>query len=220
MTNKEIYKVWAPEGAEWTEWVRPVPFVFMNNYNDKDEIHDFKVENIYCSIEDMNNAAIIIDMPEYESIEVGISLIKYGYRPIPVFNGVIEQDNSITTTNNHAFVSALTWGALELQRNNIKNDALPAFLLDRNRKMRYKMNPSVFDNSWDIYGQDLPSADYLKNHNIKNILIIGDFIQVDLKRILCKYQKEGLHIYYTDGYSDVKPIRLKMKLKEKKIRDD
>ena len=220
MTSKEIYKIWAPKGAEWTEWVRPVPFVFINYYNDNSEIQDFKTEKIYCSFEKMDNTIIIIDMPEYKSIEVGIALIQYGYRPIPVFNGVIEQDNSITTTNNHAFISALTWGALEIQKNTIKDDALPAFLLDQNRKMRYKMDPSVFDNSWDIYGQDLPSANYLRDHNIKNVLVYGDFIQVDLKRILCKYQKEGLQVYYTDGYSDVKPVKVKMKLKEKKIRDD
>ena len=31
MTNKEIYKIWAPNGAKWVDWVRPVPFVPIKN---------------------------------------------------------------------------------------------------------------------------------------------------------------------------------------------
>ena len=27
MIGKEIYKIYAPMGAKWTQWVRPVPFV-------------------------------------------------------------------------------------------------------------------------------------------------------------------------------------------------
>ena len=27
MTNKECYRIWAPIGKKWTDWVRPVPFI-------------------------------------------------------------------------------------------------------------------------------------------------------------------------------------------------
>lgn len=27
MTGKDVYKIWAPVGARWVDWVRPVPFV-------------------------------------------------------------------------------------------------------------------------------------------------------------------------------------------------
>ena len=27
MTGKDIYKIWAKEGAKWVDWVRPVPFI-------------------------------------------------------------------------------------------------------------------------------------------------------------------------------------------------
>lgn len=26
-TNKEVYKIWAPENSIWSGWVRPVPFI-------------------------------------------------------------------------------------------------------------------------------------------------------------------------------------------------
>lgn len=31
MEGRDIFKIWAPVGAKWTEWVRPVPFVTINN---------------------------------------------------------------------------------------------------------------------------------------------------------------------------------------------
>ena len=33
MIGKEIYKIYAPAGAKWTEWIRPVPFVAIDTYN-------------------------------------------------------------------------------------------------------------------------------------------------------------------------------------------
>ena len=30
MIGKDVYKVWAPYGEKWVNWVRPVPFNFMN----------------------------------------------------------------------------------------------------------------------------------------------------------------------------------------------
>ena len=45
---------------------------------------------------------------------------------------------------------ALEWGAAELSKIEIEDGALPAFLLDNNRLQRYKMEDSLFDNSWDV----------------------------------------------------------------------
>ena len=35
MIGKEIYKIYAPNGTKWTEWIRPVPFVAIDTYNRK-----------------------------------------------------------------------------------------------------------------------------------------------------------------------------------------
>ena len=35
MRGKEIYKIYAPNGTKWIEWVRPVPFVAIDTYNRK-----------------------------------------------------------------------------------------------------------------------------------------------------------------------------------------
>ena len=35
MLGKEVYKIYAPVGAKWIEWVRPVPFVGIDTYSRK-----------------------------------------------------------------------------------------------------------------------------------------------------------------------------------------
>ena len=68
MTGREIYKIWAPFRAKWVDWTRPVPFININN--------DFKIYNLneftYTSINYLKgyekNTAIIIDLPNEESI--------------------------------------------------------------------------------------------------------------------------------------------------------
>jgi len=214
MVGKEIYKIWAPENTKWTNWVRPVPFVAIDMYNRRNEFNDFGVpKNIYFDKE-IKNTAIIIDLPEYSSIEFGIALAKLGVRPIPVYNGTTEQEGALATTNNYIIESALIWGANELKKIEIAKDAKPAFLLDKNRTNTYKMNATVFDNSWDIYGQDLPSADYLKNNGIKSIIVIGDSIQRDLRKIVYKYQKKGIGIFLSNGYEIPKKVKVKLPLIE------
>ena len=33
MSGKDIFTIYAPNGAKWTDWVRPVPFVAIDTYN-------------------------------------------------------------------------------------------------------------------------------------------------------------------------------------------
>ena len=82
----------------------------------------------------------------------------------------------------------------------IEKDAPPAFLLDSNRMNRHKMNESIFDNSWDIYAQDMPSAEYLLNNGICKIIVISEKLQKDLKKILYKFQKKRIKIYLSSMY--------------------
>ena len=71
----------------------------------------------------------------------------------------------------------------------LKNDATPVFLLDNTRTNRYRAKESIFDNSWDLYKQDIPTAEYFKQNNISKIIIVADTIQKDLKKIFLEFQK-------------------------------
>ena len=97
----------------------------------------------------------------------------------------------------------------------LKNDANPVFLLDSFRTNRYRDREAIFDNSWDLYGQDIPSVETFKQHGIRKIIVVGNNIQKDLRRIFFKFQDSGIEFYLTDGYSPPKKVILKKTLKEK-----
>lgn len=209
MTNKEAYKIWAPYGKRWVDWVRPVPFVSMNEYTKKYNFSGMSMTDIDYIDKSFNNTAIIVDLPGVQSVMEGVGLAKEGYRPIPVYNGTIEQSGARATVDNQSVGMALMWGAEKLADINISDDALPVFLLDSNRLNRFKMKISVFDNSWDIYHQDLPSAEYFINNGILKIVVVGERISKDLKKIFYGFQKKGISIYLKKEYEMPKKVLIR-----------
>lgn len=218
---KQIYQTWAPAGKKWVDWVRPVPFMAIINSAGGCSFSDFTILDRNFIPEDLKDAAVIVDLPGMESIKEGLALAKAGYRPIPIYNGTMEQTGAKATVNNQSVAEGLVLGAsiLEEQRldgTEIKDDALPAFLTDSNRMNRFKRDISLFDNSWDVYHQDLPSADYFLKSGIRKILIIGeaastnklskDKISPDLKKILYPFQKKGITIYFMERYGTPQKI--------------
>lgn len=213
MRGKEVYKIYAPNGVKWTDWVRPVPFVAIDNYNRK-PIIDWTDRKAMFLEKYQLDTAIFVDLPGKESIELGIDLACKGYRPIPVFNGTDEQQGSQATTNTYLIESCLINGSEKLKNIKLEDDANPAFLLDRDRTDRYRAKESIFDNSWDLYNQDIPSAEYFKQNGINKIIVVADTIQRDLKKIFLKFQEKGIDIYITEGYSSPKIIKLIKTIKE------
>ena len=208
MNNKEIYKIWAPKNTKWVDWIRPVPFIGIGR-DYINEVHNYGINILKYSLEYEKNTAVIVDLPGKESIEEGLGIAKLGYRPIPLYNGPIEQKNSLATTDNYAITEALIWGTTELINMEFKEDANPVFLLDSNRMNRFKMDASIFDNSWDIYNQDMPTYKYFKNNGITKIIVVSEKFNKDLKSILYKFQKEGINIYFTNGLTEPKLYKIK-----------
>ena len=214
MRGKEIYKIYAPNGAKWTDWVRPVPFVAIDTYNRK-PIADWMERKAMFLKNYQQDTAIFVDLPGKESIELSIDLAYKGYRPIPIFNGTDEQPGSQATTNTYLIESCLINGSEKLKNIKLDNNANPAFLLDSYRTNRYRAKESIFDNSWDLYKQDIPSAEYFKQNGITKIIIVGDGIQRDLKKIFLKFQEKGIDIYLTDGYTFPSKVKLTKTIKER-----
>ncbi len=217
MTGKDLFRIWAPAGKKWTDWVRPVPFVGMSEYSKAYGMMNYSVPPIGFIDENCVRAAIIVDLPGAQSVEMGIALAKAGYRPIPIYNGTIEQAGARATVDNQSVGPALLWGATELRKIAISDDALPAFLTDSNRMNRYKMEVSLFDNSWDVYHQDLPSADYFLSNGISKIVIVGNTFSKDLKKILYGFQKKNIEIFLTDGYVAPKKVSIRRPLRDDKF---
>ena len=176
-----------------------------NDENAAEQMKEY-VEDKYNSDESFKETAIIVDLPGVKSVAEGISLAMAGYRPIPIYNGTIEQSGARATVDNQSVGMALISGAEKLADIDISDEALPAFLLDSNRMNRFKMEISVFDNSWDIYHQDLPSADYFIYNGIQKIVVVGERISKDLKKIFYGFQKKGISIYLKKEYEKPKKI--------------
>ena len=100
-------------------------------------------------------------------------------------------------------------GSFRTTKNKIKRRCFPVFLLDENRLNRYKIDSSVFDNSWDVYYQDLPSSKYFLNNCIDKILVRANKINKDLSKILFDYQKNNIKILFTNGFEPIKEIKIK-----------
>lgn len=200
MTNKEAYKVWAPFGKKWTDWVRPVPFIFAQMEVKGYHVGELLIPEIDIINERWKNAAVVVDLPGDESVEIGLALAKQGYRPIPIYNGTIEQENARATVDNQTVGAALLHGAEFLKQIDIQDDASPVFLLDKNRLNRFKIDASVFDNSWDVYPQDLPSANYFLENGIKEIIVISNTLSRDLKAVFRKFRKKGIKIHLINIY--------------------
>lgn len=209
MDRKDIFKIWAPFGKKWVDWVRPVPFIGIDINKSTNYFIDYDIPSINYIKEVKKDTAIIIDIDGVESIKEGIALANMGYRPIPVFNGTNPSEKSKSTTDNQIIENMLIWGAYELKNINLLLDAPPVFLLDKNRLNRYKLDRSIFDNSWDIYPQDIPSSKYFLNNGINKIIVRGEVFNKDLKKVLYKLQKDNIDIFFTNGYDEAKVFKIK-----------
>jgi hypothetical protein len=103
----------------------------------------------------------------------------------------------------------LRWGASVIKKIALPPNAPPAFLLDSNRLHRYKRKVAIFDNSWDLYDQDLPSAEYFLSNGITKIIVHSEKLSKDLQKIFQKFPQKGIKILFTDGYEMPKEIVIK-----------
>ena len=211
MTGRKVFEIWAPYGKPWTNYARPVAFININEFMDSDYKYFF-VPTINYLKKFEKNAAIIVDMPCEYGIEEGLGIAQLGYRPIPLYNGTNEPVGSMPTTDNRALEKPLSWGATILKDMEFEEDAPPVFLIDLNRQNRYKMDVSVFDNSYDMYGQDFPSAGALLENGIDKVIIRTTRLQKDMRLILFEYQKKGIKIFHADGFDEPKEIKVRKPL--------
>ena len=108
-------------------------------------------------------------------------------------------------------------GRFRTKKMKIDTYASPVFLLDSNRMHRHKAEISLFDNSWDIYEQDIPTAEYFLNSGITKIIVSGRIINRDLNKILYNFQKKGIEIFFTNGYEEVEKVKLR-KIRRENLR--
>lgn len=210
MKGRNAYKIWAPAASIWSGWVRPVCFAAIDATNSESRlVTDLTVPRILYIEESAANTAVIVDLPDKYGVEEGLALAKLGFRPIPVYNGTAPQHGARAIVGNSRIETALLYGANEIAKIMIPSNAPPAFLLDSNRSYKRKTSEPIFDNGWDLYGQDLPSAHFFLEHGITQIIVRSRSIQKDLSVILYNFAKKGIKIFFTEGYLKAKEVPVK-----------
>lgn len=209
MFNREIYKIWAPTNKRWVDWARPVAFIGIDPLKDIHDFIDYEIPTVNYIKKKDKHTAVFIDIDGVDSIKEGIALARLGFRPIPLFNGTNPNNLGVAATDNEVIEELLIWGAEELKEIELEDDAPPIFLLDDNRLNNHKADRGVFDNSWDIYHQDLPTYRYLKKCGIKRVIVRGPKLYPDLKRVLYNYYAHDIEVLFTNGYDEPKSIKIR-----------
>jgi len=185
-----LYKQWAPDGARWTAWAKPVLFASLQCQKaDKLDIPETPV---------LPNARtmVVVDLPGRHGVEEALALAKKGFRPVPLYNGVMGMGKTLVSVRELG--EALYKGADILQELRLPDDAPPVFMLDSDRMSGKKVRDAynTYDNRWCVFPQDMPSAACLKSRGIERIIVrIKKNIEPDLERILYDYQKNGIALY-------------------------
>jgi len=198
MNNRlNLYKIWAPDGSPWTVWAKPVLFASMP----RNGMDNPAVNSVEAPITADPRTAVVVDLPGRQSVDEALAFAAKGWRPVPLYNGVIGPGTMLVDALGVG--GALAGGADMLRQLRLSPDAPPVFMLDSGR-MNGPGKPNTFDNRWCVFPQDMPSAQFLKSRGIERVVARSDGVRPDLERILLDYQKSGI-LLFTLGAGEPKP---------------
>ena len=198
MNREEALAIWAPEDSPWSPWTKAVLFSFM-----PDPMPEMRPSHgTEWKVPLLQDAALLVELAGANGVEVGISLARSGYRPIPLYNACPYGFDDMEAGLPSVIDVVPIMRALERETTNLKSIALPysappAFLLDANRK-NAAFSPQLgwFDNRSIIRESDLPTADFLKRNGIRQVIVIrsNPNLQTDLRAVLASWRDAGLAI--------------------------
>jgi hypothetical protein len=205
--GEEVYRVWAPAGSIWSDWVAPALFVQISCSSAEAPLVDDGVSWLPDGLAE--RVAIILDLPGAKSFRLGAQLAAIrGFRPVPVINASPGPTQfpltwDVCVLDMRELVRSLCAATPAIRALKLKDDAPPVFLLDDARVHGNRLPESgMFDNRWMVFPQDFPSAAFLRKHGIEDVLLYQeDNLQPreDLAHVLFGWQQAGLRIHGRDG---------------------
>lgn len=205
--NEAVFAAWAPEGALWSRWVRPVLFTQLDGLGLSRDVIDLTGLDD-ARLPDARGCAVIVDLPGSESVLLGLASASRGFRPIPLFNST---NGPAPLVDVRPIAQQLFSGAWLLREIRIPPEAPPAFLIDADR-MRGDPMPGRFDNRSVVLPQDFPSGTLLRSKGIHQALLIqrGTTVREDLAHVLVRWQEAGVKLRTLDvqGGGDSEELRV------------
>ncbi len=199
MDREAIFESWIPPAGMWSLWARPVLFAQMPEYGTPalagEPWHGLDVS---WAPDVAEKAVVVVDLPGAESVWTGLALAGHGYRPVPLYNGCTGEYEVI---DQRPIIDALRAGAGYLS-GLAPSDAAPAFLLDARRMSPERaLSPGVFDNRWQVFPQDFPSAAFLLERGFGRAVLVSLGRREpaeDLAHVLRRWQDAGMRIDAVD----------------------
>src|SRR5262249_39823929 len=111
MTPEEIFAAWAPAGAAWSLWARPVLFAQMPKAIDDNESEPWREIDVNAAPA-AADCVLVLDLPGDESVWMALALAGRGFRPVPLFNGCTGPHEVISQA---PIIAALQRGARHLR---------------------------------------------------------------------------------------------------------
>jgi hypothetical protein len=213
MDKDEIYRIWAPSDVQWSRWVKPVLFSFMDSRFDvrRPAITQFNTD----WIPKPGQVAFIVDLPGEDGVVWGLQLARLGYRPVPLYNALPFPPSEKMfpappqcTVDVVPILAGLYRETAALKEIRLAADAPPAFLLDADRRIARKdPKPGIFDNRSVCFYTDYPSAEFLFSRQITQAIILqrGSNVAGDLLLVLLEWQKAGIQLLRKDPMEAAPP---------------
>lgn len=217
MNPSELYKLWAPEDSIWSNWAKPVLFADSTFVGSEPaQTTEWQSSNIAWAPAPESGTAIVLDLPGAHPVWYGMALSQRGYRPVPLYNGVVGPSLSAPSAlvNAYGILNALHAVGESLATLRLPAEAPPVFLLDENRFAGGSFaDPGRFDNRWWVFPQDFPSANLLLSRGIRSAVLGQDRAagpQRDLAHVLLRWQEAGIQILTCDVNGQAQPTPLQV----------
>jgi hypothetical protein len=217
VTPEELFSFWAPRESLWSPWVIPVPFAQMSCSDSVDQSTATQAIEATSILDAADSLAVVVDLPGGEAIRFGLALAQRGFRPVPVIDGSPSpllapfsprlhyeeaRANQIVVVDMTDLLAALCAGGKLLQTLSLSANAPPAFLLDSMRMSGEKnTEKAICDNRWKVIPQDFPSAAFLKQQGIRQVILVQKERrrpQEDLAEVLVRWQRAGVEMLLSD----------------------
>lgn len=194
MTRDAIFSFWAPAGAIWSPWVKPVLFATLPETASGSSPPQ-PVPNVSWAPPADGKTTIVVDLPGAMSVATGMALAGIGYRPVPLYNSV---PGPAPVLEMGAVAAEILRDTDRLRQTRLPLDAPPAFLLDSRRRLGERApEPGMLDNRSVSLPTDFPSANLLISRGIRNCVLVqwnGGQPQADLAHTLRRWQAAGMEI--------------------------
>jgi hypothetical protein len=203
MDRDAVFEAWAPPGAVWTPWVKPVLFAHLPSEASAEAAPE-PVFDLSWAPRATDAAALVIDLAGGDSVALGLALVAAGYRPVPLFNACPPPADPVTPTADLAAVdvapimAGLVRGAERLVAARLPEHAPPAFLVDAGRETpRRPIAEGVFDNRSIVFVTDFPSANMLAAQGVHTAVLVRQETSPwgsDLNYVLQMWQRGGISL--------------------------